>query len=105
MRVALANLDMSLTRIEDILVQIHSESTTLDARVRSRHETQQSASCVLLCGYLETFLRQVVEAFFRDVQLSGATFMSLPEKLRNHHFEAGAILLGVVSKEGRNTSG
>lgn len=60
-----------------------------DGDTRQKHEAIKSASIVLLSGYLESFMRDVAEAFFSEARNRGIRFKELPVVMHETHFIAG----------------
>lgn len=60
-----------------------------DSDTRRKHEAIKSASIVLLSGYLESFMRDVAEAFFFEARERGIKFRELPAVMHETHFIAG----------------
>jgi hypothetical protein len=98
-QVALTNFVDSVDRIRDVAAQIDIEvaHTSINSSVRRRHETLSWGSVVILSGFFEVFLREVVKAFVRDVCSLSRPFASLPPDLQKTHFTQGAqVLLNVA---------
>jgi hypothetical protein len=100
MQTALAALNSSLDRVRELATFISRETSLAlsDPTVLARHETQQCGAVVLLTGYFETFLKDVVKAYLASLCTTGIPFASLPEKLRRTHFEAGGKVITEVAR-------
>lgn len=99
MQVALRDFDLSAGRIEKVADHIDSEVAQAHLPlVRERHETLGCGSIVILSGFFETFLRDVVQAYIRDVNAISAPFSSLPKRMRTTHYSEGAALLHRVAR-------
>lgn len=92
---ALADFGTSLNRIRALANSIVSATAAAlaDSAVRELHETQQCGAVVLLTGYFEAFLKDLVRRFVEDLSASGIAFTGLPEKIRDRHFEGGGRVL------------
>lgn len=103
MRHALANFDSSLNRVRALANHIvaNTGAALADASVRELHETQQCGAMVLLTGYFEAFLKDSVRRFIEALSNSGRPFATLPECIRNGHFEGGGRVLTKASEAGR----
>lgn len=103
MRAALADLQISLGGIRDLVQNILAETglALTDPHVLRRHEIQQCACPVLLSGYFESFLKDVIKAFVGSVASRGRPFATLPERMRRVNFEAGGRVLTSVAKDTR----
>lgn len=103
MRQALADFGTSLKRIRDLAQNIASATgaALASSAVRDLHETQQCGAIVLMTGYFEAFLKDVVRRFIQDLALSGLAFSGLPESIRDRHFEGGGKVLTRASEFAR----
>ena len=92
---ALADFGTSLNRIRALANSIVNATAAAlaDAATRELHETQQCGAVVLLTGYFEAFLKDLVRRYIEDLSASGIAFTGLPEKIRNQHFEGGGKVL------------
>jgi hypothetical protein len=95
---ALADFGTSLNRIRTLANSIVSDtaSALADAAVRELHETQQCGAVVLLTGYFEAFLKDLVRRYIEDLSTSGVAFLKLPENIRDKHFQGGGEELSKV---------
>lgn len=101
---ALADFGTSLNRIRALANSIVSATAAAlaDSTVRELHETQQCGAVVLLTGYFEAFLKDLVRRYIEDLSSSGVAFLMLPENIRNKHFQGGGDELSkVVAKSNR----
>lgn len=105
MRVALVNLYSSLGNVRDLINEIvaNTSRALANPRVRVRHETQQCGSIVLMTGYFEAFLKDVVRAFISDLCQANTDFTGLPDVIQNIHFEVGGRVLTEVSRARRSS--
>lgn len=104
MNTAFANFQVSVNRVRDVANQIDVEVglPTMGPAVRSRHETLGCGSVVILSGFFETYLKDVVRAFVRDVCALARPFTTLPKELKRTHMLSGAqVLLNVARGRGR----
>lgn len=103
MRQALADFGTSLHRVRALANSIlaATSSALSDATIRELHETQQCGAIVLMTGYFEAFLKDLVRRFIEDVSASGIAFAGLPEDMRNRHFEGGGKILTQASEAAR----
>lgn len=103
MRRALADFDTSLNRIRVLANSILAATGAALASTATRevHETQQCGAVVLLTGYFEAFLKDLVRRFIEDLSVSGLAFAGLPEDIRNRHFEGGGKVLTKASEFAR----
>ncbi|RYZ17904.1 MAG: hypothetical protein EOO70_00570 [Myxococcaceae bacterium] len=103
MRQALADFGTSLNRIRALANSILAAtgSALADPMIRELHETQQCGAVVLMTGYFEAFLKDMVRRFIEDLSVSGVTFAGLPEDIRNRHFEGGGNVLTKASEFAR----
>jgi hypothetical protein len=92
---ALADFVTSLARIRALANSIIDETAAALAKsaIRDLHETQQCGAVVLLTGYFEAFLKDLVRRFVEDLSASGVAFTGLPVKIRDRHFEGGGRVL------------
>lgn len=105
MRTALTNLNSSLGNVRDLINEIvaNTGSALANPQVRIRHETQQCGAVVLMTGYFEAFLKDLVKAFISGLCQSNTDFSGLPDVIKNTHFEAGGRVLTEVSRARRNS--
>ena len=105
MRAALTNFQDSLNRVRDLANEIlrNIVLALADQQVRIRHETQQCGSIVLLTGYFEACLKDVVRGFVASLSLSNTPFSALPPVIQNTHFETGGRVLSDVSLANRKS--
>lgn len=105
MRAALANLNSSLGNVRDLINEIvaNTGAALANPQVRIRHETQQCGSVVLMTGYFEAFLKDVVRAFIDQLCQSTTDFSGLPDVIQNTHYEVGGRVLTEVSRARRNS--
>ncbi|WP_437782366.1 HEPN domain-containing protein [Sorangium sp. So ce1097] len=103
MRQALADFGTSLNRIRALANGIVAATGAALANTATRelHETQQCGAVVLMTGYFEAFLKDLVRRFIEDLSLSGLAFSGLPEAIRNRHFEGGGKVLTKASEFAR----
>lgn len=95
MRQALADFGISLNRIRALANSILAATgaALANTAIRELHETQQCGSVVLLTGYFETFLKDLVRRYIEDMSASGVAFSGLPKGIRERHFEGGGKVL------------
>lgn len=94
MRKALAAFVQSLNRVSSVAAQVDAEiAIAMSPGVRERHETQLAGSVIILSGYFESFLHDVVKAFIDGICARSLPFAGLPAKLRDTHYNEGALLL------------
>jgi hypothetical protein len=108
MRTALADFDSSLRRIRALANHIvaNTGAALSDPDVRELHEIQQCGAVVLLTGYFEAFLKDLVRKYIEALSRSGIAFEALPAVIRNRHFEGGGRILTRASeaaRKGRST--
>jgi hypothetical protein len=108
MRRALQDFESSLRRIRTLADHVASDTDAIlrNSGVRELHETQLCGSVVLLVGYFEAFLKELVRRFIHGLSSSGIPFQSLPDTIRNSHFEGGGRVLTKASqaiRKGRPT--
>ncbi|WP_349736562.1 MAE_28990/MAE_18760 family HEPN-like nuclease [Pseudomonas jessenii] len=103
MRQTLNEFYSSLNRIRALANHIlqNTGQALANASVRELHETQQCGSIVLLTGYFEAFLKDLVKAYMRDLCATGVAFLSLPQSIQNKHYEGGGKILTKASEAGR----
>lgn len=103
MRQALADFGTSLSRIRALANSIIAATGAAlsSTAIRELHETQQCGAVVLMTGYFEAFLKDLVRRFIEDLSLSGIAFAGLPEDIRNRHFEGGGKVLTKASEFAR----
>jgi hypothetical protein len=103
MRQALADFGSSLNRIRALANSIvaGTGAALADPAVLDLHETQQCGAIVLLTGYFEAFLKDLVRRFIEDVAASGVAFAGLPDAIRDCHFEGGGRVLTKASESAR----
>lgn len=103
MRQALADFGSSLNRIRALANSIvaGTGAALADPSILDLHETQQCGAIVLLTGYFEAFLKDLVRQFIEDVSASGVAFAGLPEAIRDCHFEGGGRVLTKASEAAR----
>jgi hypothetical protein len=103
MRTALADFNDSLARVRGITVYIDANAPEAlgDRAVLDRHEFMQSSSVVILCGFFESFLKEVAEKFVADVCSLNIPFVNLPDKMRQAHYEFGGRALTQRAKDDR----
>ncbi|MBR0734427.1 hypothetical protein JQ595_37340 [Bradyrhizobium japonicum] len=90
----------SLDRVRNLADAIFA-ATSVEEKVRLINETQQSAATVLLTGYFEAFLKEVMRAYITELSASGTPFDDLPVSIRQQHFESGGRVLQEVSSRAR----
>jgi|SRR5579884_680521 len=108
MRSALNDFKISLQAVTALATHILSETgaALADPNVLQRHEIQQCACPVLLTGYFESFLKDVVKAFVSALSNRGLPFASLPDRIKQVHFEGGGrVLLSLAKTLKRSASG
>lgn len=95
MRTALADFRTSLDRIRALSDNLARDTgkALADSEIRTLHETLQCGAVVLLSGYLEAFLKDVVRAFARELPRAGIPFSCLPDLVQERHYEGGGRLL------------
>ena len=95
MRNALAGLRASADRIRKITFDIDANIALAlqDRDVLQRHQTTQCALTVILSGYLESFLKEVAEAFVSEINTLKIPFSALPDRMQRAHFEVGGQIL------------
>ena len=103
MRQALADFGTSLNRIRTLANSILAATGAAlsSTETRELHEIQQCGAVVLMTGYFEAFLKDLVRRFIEDLSVSGIAFAGLPEDIRNRHFEGGGRVLTKASEFGR----
>lgn len=103
MRQALADFGTSLDRIRALAKSIVAATGAALANpaIRELHETQQCGAVVLMTGYFEAFLKDIVRRFIEELSVSGLTFSGLPEAIQNRHFEGGGRVLTKASEFAR----
>lgn len=103
MRHALTDFGASLERIRALANNIAAATGAALANTATRelHETQQCGAVVLMTGYFEAFLKDLVRRFIEDLSMSGLAFSGLPEDIRNRHFEGGGKVLTKASEFAR----
>jgi hypothetical protein len=92
-----------MNHVSDLMNEILANTVAAmsNRAIRIRHETQQCGAVVLLTGYFEAFLKDVVRAFAEGLRNSSTDFTSLPDVIQNTHFEAGGKVLTKVSQARR----
>lgn len=105
MRSAINDLETSLNRIEALVNHIvaNTGAALANSTIRELHETQQCGAVVLLTGYFEVFLKDMVKIFIVTLSASGVAFNSLPDQIRNRHYEGGGEVLKKASSSARGT--
>jgi hypothetical protein len=108
MRHALADFDLSLQRVRALAdhISANTGAALAEPALREIHETQQCGALVLLTGYFEAFIKNLVQRFVEGLSRSGLEFGELPEAIRHQHFEGGGIVLTKASqaaRKGRST--
>jgi len=103
MRQALGEFILSLNGIRALANNINQNTgqALANSSVRQLHETQQCGAIVLLTGYFEAFLKELVRRYLRDLCLSGVAFSALPARMQHKHFEGGGKILTKASEAGR----
>lgn len=103
MRRALADFDSSLDRIRALAnhVSVNTGAALADPALREIHETQQCGALVLLTGYFEAFIKDLVRWFIEELPSSGLSFAALPAPIRHRHFEGGGRVLTKASEAAR----
>lgn len=103
MRQTLTEFYSSLNRVRSLAHNIiqNTGQALASASIRELHETQQCGSIVLLTGYFEAFLKDLVKAYMRDLCATGVAFLSLPQSIQNKHYEGGGKILTKASEAGR----
>jgi RiboL-PSP-HEPN len=104
MKNALRDFQGSLNRVESLANSIFL-ATSVEENARLINETQQSAATVLLTGYFEAFLKEVMRAYVSELSKSGTAFGDLPATVRQRHFEnGGRVLQDVTNRAAKNLS-
>ena len=98
MRNAIATLQGDTGRLRDVT---HWLDTPEALKLRQATDAIRSGCVVLLCSYFESFIKDVVKAFIRDVNGLGRKFDDLPVKMRYAHFERGGQHLKRASQDDR----
>lgn len=95
MHQALADFGASLNRIRALANNILGATgpALADPLVRDRHETQQCGSVVLLTGYFEAFLKDLVKRYIEELSACGIAFANLPKKVQEQHLIGGGKVL------------
>jgi len=103
MRQALVDFGSSLNRIRALgnYILANTGAALADPAILDLHETQQCGAVVLLTGYFEAFLKDLVRRFIEDLCASGVTFAGLPDTIRDCHFEGGGRVLTKASEAAR----
>lgn len=105
MRAALSDFQASLANVRDLINAIVANTGAAlgSPQIRIRHETQQCSAVVLLTGYFEAFLKDVVKGFIDGVSNGSKDFGTLPPEIQHTHFESGGRVLTEISKARRNS--
>jgi hypothetical protein len=103
MRQALADFASSLNRIRALANSIvtGTPAALADPAQLSLHETQQCGAIVLLTGYFEAFIKDLVRRFIEELSTCGVPFAGFPKDIRNRHFEGGGRVLTKASEAAR----
>jgi len=101
---ARTNLISSLGNVRDIINDIvaNTGAALANPQIRIRHETLQCGAVVLMTGYFEAFLKDVVRAFIDSLCNRNTDFHNLPDKIRQTHYESGGKVLEAVAKARRS---
>ncbi|HCE6814536.1 TPA: hypothetical protein N0H14_004567 [Pseudomonas aeruginosa] len=107
MDAAVQNFNLSLSNISNVCNKINSEAfqALADAGLRANHETQQCGAVVLLTGYFEVFLKEVVKGYMEQVSLAEIPYASLPANILKYHHERGGAAIAKVAKAIRTGKG
>jgi hypothetical protein len=98
MRAAIADLQLDVSRIRDVTLWLDTPEAF---KLRQATDVIRSGCVVLLCSYFETFVKDLVKAFIREVNNLGRDFGDLPAKMRYAHFERGGQCLAKASRDDR----
>ncbi|NJL28521.1 MAG: hypothetical protein HC897_11850 [Thermoanaerobaculia bacterium] len=103
MRQSLSDFDVSLARIRLLADHLNQSlgAALADSNLRALHETQQCGAIVLLTGYFEAFLKDLVRHYVDGLSRSGLAFDDLPDAVRHRHYEGGGRALTHASEAGR----
>lgn len=96
---ALVGLSSSLNRVRSLANRLIADTglALSDSAVRELHETQQCAAVVLLSGYFEAFLKDLVRRYIDELSNCGVAFADLPAAIQHGHFEGGGDVLTKTS--------
>jgi hypothetical protein len=100
MQAALTSFRTDLARIDKLANWL----TTPEALVVDMNQATWAVRCgavVLLSGYFESFLKECMTAFIKDVNALNKPIAKLPSRMRNTHFEVGAKILSRLIKQER----
>lgn len=100
LRMVFGGFSESAKPISSLMDDLDAEAPLLlkSEAVRLKHVAIRSASVVLLSGFLESFLRQAAEVFFKELSKRGIKYSELPELMRTKHFVAGLEHIQKVAK-------
>jgi hypothetical protein len=104
MQTAVANFRADLSRVEKLALWL----TTPEALKVDMAQATWAVRCgavVLLSGYFESFLRECMSAFIRDLNALNKPISKLPAKIRYTHFENGARALERLVKTEKQAAG
>lgn len=96
MRTAITTLQVDIAKIRDVTIWLDTPEAL---RLRQATDSIRSGCVVLVCSYFETFLKDVIKAFIRDVNGLGKKFEDLPAKMQYAHFRRGGICLDKASRQ------
>lgn len=86
----------------DVVDQVAASLSTADALVPAKLPMTNAVSCasvVLLSGYFESFLKNIVTEFIQQLNLLKRPLVSLPYEMRLKHFASGSGALMWASKQ------
>jgi hypothetical protein len=108
MRTALREFTAATDRITAIADWLDTQTQIIlaTAGLLPAINAMQCSCVVLLSGYFESFLRDVMQAAVQDINRLNKPFLSLPERMRHLHFHSGAqALKNLAGRERRETPG
>jgi hypothetical protein len=105
MRVALEEFTKAVARVQQIADWLDSQAGNVLATSQLATVNAMQCGCVvLLTGYFESFLKNVIEAAVRDINQLCMPFIALPRRIRHQHFEQGGQVLRALAARERRTS-
>ena len=92
----------------DVVGQVATSLTEVNALIPANLPMTNAVSCasvVLLSGYFESFLKDIVAEFVGQLNLLRKPLTSLPYEMRIKHFDSGGRALSWASKQDKKLQG
>lgn len=96
MRAAIAVLRNDVAKLRDVTDWLDTPDAL---KLRQATDAIRSGCVVLLCSYFESFVKDTVKAFIREVNGLGKKFNDLPARMKYAHFQRGGQYLAKAARD------